>query len=371
MNIIVYAISCRAGGALSVLSDFYQEAKSSADKYPDVKWIILLSSQKFEDTENIKVIRTTWAIKTWFHRWYFNKFTVNKIIRQYKVKTILSLQNMGVIGSEAHSIISLHNVLPLYKCDKSVLQAVTLRIKQRIVNQGIICSLKAADAIIVPSNWIKLDLIKKIKIADNCIHVVPLRIPKYGTFSSLEYHNKIALHYNDLVFFYPADALPYKNHKVIVNACKLLKEKGISNYQVIFTFDKNQTKTSLALYKEVLKENLNISFVGVLPRAQVFELYKTGVLIFSSKIETDAMPLIECTQSGGYLLSVDLPYAHEAIDNYSGKEYFLPDDASKLCEYMKILINEGVPKNNIWYEKPLHNEVSRLDRIIALANSYK
>ena len=38
MNICVYAISNRGGGALSVLKDFYNEAVSAQAKYPNVHW---------------------------------------------------------------------------------------------------------------------------------------------------------------------------------------------------------------------------------------------------------------------------------------------------------------------------------------------
>ena len=63
------------------------------------------------------------------------------------------------------------------------------------------------------------------------------------------------------LFFYPASGLIYKNHEVIVNACKKLKEKGIKNYKVLFTLKGDENKHIRMLKRIVVDERLPIDLV--------------------------------------------------------------------------------------------------------------
>ena len=178
MNIFVYAISCRSGGALSVLNDFYEEACRSKTRYPNIKWFFLLSTQQLNETGNVKIIQKPWCIKSWGLRWVFTNVTTKKLLKQYEPCAVVSLQNMMPKTVKAKKIVSLHNVLPLYKCDDSVLDTVFQRIKQKIVNREITKSLMRADAIFVPSDWIRDALNLKLKVEKSKIFVSPLRIPE-------------------------------------------------------------------------------------------------------------------------------------------------------------------------------------------------
>ena len=331
MNILVYAISCRSGGALSVLMDFYREVCGISESEQDINWIFLLSNQCLEERKNVKIIRAPWSIKTWVHRWIYTRVTLTKLQSKYKPQAVVSLQNMMPGSVRTKKIISLHNVLPLYKCDATVLDTVRMRLKQKIVNNEIIKSLKRVDAIFVPSEWIKNKLNTKFNIEKKKIYISQLIVPD----SSLKTVNTAKKEKNTTkTFFYPAASYPYKNHKVIVEACRILEQKGIKNYQVIFTFKKDENRTAQRTAEDIAKYNLNIKLVGNLPRETVMQIYEDSCLVFPSLIETDAMPLIEGKCKHSYILSADLEYAKAALDDYERKYYFDPGNGNQLADAM-------------------------------------
>lgn len=343
MNVIVYAIASRSGGALSVLTDFYKEVTEHSEKYSDITWYFMLSTQELPETDNVKVIRNEWSVKSWGHRAYYNLVTVKHAIKKYNVKAIVSLQNMSVLGSGIPNIVCLHNVLPLYKCDATVLDNTKQRLKQVVVNRGIINSLKGAYRVMVASEWIKEELMKQFRIQEEQIVVSKLAIPK----AEMPVTKDEEVMDGKLRFFYPASSFPYKNHRVVVEACKQLASDGVANYEVVFTIREEQSKTAMELSAEVKRFDLPITFVGNLDRDLVLQSYMENVLLFPSKIENDAMPLLECMQYGGYVLAADLPYARDALREYPGKSYFIPDDAQMLAMQMKELIENGVPRTEI------------------------
>lgn len=366
MNVIVYAMASRLGGALSVLEDFYKEVTENPEKYPDITWFFALSTQEFPETSNVKVIKADWAVKSWGHRAYYNLVTIKRAIKRYDIKAIVSLQNMSVMGAGVPSIVCLHNVLPLYKCDETVLDNPKQRLKQILVNRGIVNSLKGAYRVMVASEWIKDELTRQFGIPGERIVVSKLSIPAA---EDVDVGEKAPVAQRKegeaLRFFYPASAYPYKNHKVIVEACKRLKAEEIHNYEVVFTIHTNQGKNASYLAQEVDEQELPISFVGSLQRELVLQAYRDSVLLFPSRIENDAMPLLECMQYGGYTLAADLPYARDVLDSYSGKQYFTPEDAETLAKQMKELILHGVPQvENKAVEQP--QDAPRPEKVAAV-----
>ena len=87
------------------------------------------------------------------------------------------------------------------------------------------------------------------------------------------------------------------------------------------------------------------------------------MLLFPSKIENDAMPLIECIQYNGYVLAADLPYARDVLDAYPNKKYFGADDAESLALYMNELIEHNIPKNEKTAEVIREKAVSRPEKV--------
>src|SRR4051794_5866253 len=110
MIIMVFDVPAENGGALSVLNDVYEEAKS----YPDVeiKWVFVVSKPHLNETENIKVLRFPWIKKSWFHRIFFDHFVASFLVKKYKVDKIISYQNVTIPYTRIRQALYVHQSLP-------------------------------------------------------------------------------------------------------------------------------------------------------------------------------------------------------------------------------------------------------------------
>ncbi|MGO4988725.1 glycosyltransferase [Gallicola sp. Sow4_E12] len=133
--------------------------------------------------------------------------------------------------------------------------------------------------------------------------------------------------------FFSADAASYKNHSIIVDACKILKSKNISNYRIVLTIAGNETKLIKTLKKVVDYECLPIRFIGRISKTQVYEYYSKSILIFPSYIETFGLPLLEARIHQSPILASDCPFSREILHDYDKVSYFLT-----IYEYEGIIL---------------------------------
>jgi glycosyltransferase involved in cell wall biosynthesis len=143
------------------------------------------------------------------------------------------------------------------------------------------------------------------------------------------------------IFFYPAGDGMHKNHELIIEACKLLKEQGINDYEVVFTLDPSGAQYSKRM--EELSKGLPIRFTGIIPKEEVFAYYEKSVLLFPSYLETFGLPLLEIRLMKGIALASDMPFSREALQGYENAYFYGIHDAEKLAGLMKKVITRELP----------------------------
>lgn len=345
LNILVYALPVKSDGGNSVVFNLYEDIKAHKEIYPDVKWYFITNRDGYEDTENITVFNESRVLKTYFHRLFFNVIKLKRFIKKYDIKAIISL-NMCATALKTPSIISFHNVLPLYHCGSEVFDSKYEMIKQAIINRIIVWSLKRAEYIIIPSNWIKRKLVSAFGIASNRIFISPITLPEIVDLRNRQNDKNNKKEKNDIIqFIYPSSGYPYKNHRVIVGAVNKLRNEGINNFCVRFAGNVGQGKTIMELREKIKQLELPIEFCGLLSKEELVKSYINGILLFPSKIETDAFPLLESMACGGYIIASDLDYAREALKNYDNYDLFEPDDIDALAEYMrKAVLSQNIKR---------------------------
>lgn len=164
----------------------------------------------------------------------------------------------------------------------------------------------------------------KTGINERKIQVVPFEV-------SLEYREKTNL-VNGMQFFYPTvDENVYKNQQCIYEACKILLDQGIKNFEMTFT-----------IVPDGKKENSNINYCGFLDKEKLFQYYKEKILVFPSYIETVGLPLLEAKSVGGIIFAADCPYAHEILGDYENAYFFDPMSGSDLAELMRKAIENKI-----------------------------
>ena len=330
-NILVYDIAASESGALSVLNDFYALVKNHGDK--SIEWTFVISTPVLEETENIKIIRTPWIKKSWFCRLFYDHFIAPRTIKKYNIDKILSLQNVRIPHSGVSQIVYLHQSLPFAEYRFSITENTLLWTYQNIISRFIFSSIKKADKVIVQTKWMKAACIAKTEVDADKIAVIPPEINIKPTKLFRPENMSIP------TFIYPATPQIYKNHKIIVEACKKLVDDGITDFQVLFTLTGKENKLSQGLYEEVKKYNLPIKFIGKISREELFEWYSKAVLLFPSYIESFPLPLIEAKMHNEPVVVAETVFAKEILCEYNEKKYFKFNDSLDLYHVLCETIN--------------------------------
>lgn len=309
MNILVYDVAAESGGAAVVLERFYNKHKADKNNH----YYYLLSTYELEETDNITVIHVPEIKKNWGKRLLFDLFGVKRYIRNYKIDEVLSLQNIGVFGFHGNQTVYEHNALPFCEYRYGFFESTIMWVYQNIIGRLVIESVKMADLVIVQTDWMKEAVADKARINKSKIVVdFPSDIIPDG------YRYKEAKN----CFFYPANSTPFKNHRLILEAAKILNAQGIYNFEVIFTLSGNETEDIKSIAQTAMKEKINFRWIGAISREKVFELYEKSVLLFPSYIETVGLPVYEAKSLGCPILVSDCAYARNIVNNYNKAEFF-------------------------------------------------
>lgn len=326
MRIMVFDVPAVSGGALTILNKYYNEAVIHHDK--DKIWYFVVSLPIYAETDTVKILRIPWVKKSWIHRLFFDTFVAPQLVKKYKIDEIISLQNMVVPRVNIKQTLYVHNSLPFINKKFKLLESPLFWAYQNIIGKKIINSIKKANQVIVQTNWMKDACVNRAKVTPKKIIVKPpeinIEIKQY--FEPKEDHLR--------TFFYPASGFIYKNHKLIVDAALLLKKHGICDYNIIFTLKGDENKHISGLCKQIKQNNLPIKFVDTIPQKQVFDYYGRSILVFPSCIETIGLPMLEAKLHQTPILASDMPFSHEALDNYEKSYFFNPFNCNDLFVLM-------------------------------------
>lgn len=329
MKIAVFDVPAENGGALTILEQYYNDAVSDKEN----EWIFIVSTPNFKEYSNVKVFRFPWVKKSWLHRLYFDNFVAPKIVKKIQTSEIISLQNVIVKCHNIKQTLYIHQPLPFIEKKFGILENPRFWVYQNIISKEIFVSIKMADMVIVQTHWMKEAIIKKTKVSEDKVAIIP---PKVDVAVG-EYYKEN----NDNIFFYPASGLTYKNHSIIVGASKMLLERGINNYKIVFTLTGKENRNIETLYNDCLMCNLPVQFVGILSKEKVYEYYCKSTLIFPSYIETYGLPLLEAKVHRCPIIASDCAFSHEILQDYSRAKYFNPFDTNRLVYILAKFINQG------------------------------
>lgn len=322
MTVLVVDVAADSGGALTILNQYYD--KFSKDR--DNKYVFVVSVVDFEPTDNIVIKKLPWVKNSWFHRLWFDYVYSKKIIKHNKIDEVFSLQNTLLPIKRIPQTLYLHQSLPFCEYKYTFLENKKFWIYQNIIGKLIKKSVKNAKKVIVQTEWMKQAIIKQCDIKQDKIEKIsPETTIKVNKFFDInKWHN---------LFFYPASNLSYKNHKVIFQAIKLLKQHDIKDFNVIFTLtEKTLPHDCIELYNE-LKENVEL--VGSIKQEQVMELYSKSILLFPSYIETFGLPLLEARCCKSTVIASDTPFSREILGDYENASFFDAFSPETVSEIMK------------------------------------
>jgi len=326
---MVFDLPAVSGGALTIL-DMYHK-KAIADK--ENEYIFVVSLPRLEQTDTVTVLNFPKVKRSWFHRYYFDKFQAKKLVNQYNPDKIISLQNIMVSGTKIPQEIYVHQSLPFTEHKFNLFAHPRLWINQNIISRMIIKSIKRAQRVTVQTEWMKSAIIARCGINAQKITVEPPRLII-----------KITQYINDGAsrFFYPAAPFVYKNHIAIIKALIILKNQNI-NPQVTFTLDGSENRLTGRLKKLSQNNGLNVVFAGNMQHEKVLRIYSKSVLLFPSYVETIGLPLLEARMSNSPIICTDEPFCKEICSDYDKVAYFKYNNYSELADRMKEVIEKYEP----------------------------
>ena len=328
MNILVYDVAAENGGATSILEYFYSIHKQDTEN----KYFYILSTYVLEETENIKVINVPQVKKSWLHRLHFDYFGVKKYLKQFAIDEVFSLQNTRIPCFRGKQTVYLHNALPFSEHRFSFGENKKLWIYQNVIGKMMKNSAKKADKTIVQTEWMKEAVEKAVPKA---VGKVEVQFPKVDVPAQYTYQGVG----ETCRFFYPANSEPFKNHRLILEACRLLKGEE-TPYEVVLTLVGDEAPWIAELKQTAEQEGLPFRFIGRLTREEVLEWYTRSVLLFPSYIETVGLPIYEAKTVGAPMLLSDCAYARGVAQNYEKAQYFNYKKAEELSALMKEIMKK-------------------------------
>lgn len=332
MNILVYDVAASRSGALSILREYH--TKFCQEKSGTNEYFFVVSTPELPDAEHVHVLRFPWIKKSWLHRLFFDYIYGPRLVRNYRIDRVLSLQNVLLPGTGVPQVLYLHQPLPFVPQRFSFWKNKRLWANQHIISHMIYASVKKAEKVIVQTKWMKEACVRICGVSAGKIVLEP---PQVETGKIQRYAETEESRHT---FFYPATPLAYKNHQVILDACCILKKQGIEDYRVIFTLQGDENPCAAALHAFAQQHDLPIEFHGRFPREEVFALYAKSVVLFPSYIETFGMPLLEARLSGTPILAADTPFSREILEGCANVQFFTYDKAPELAGRIKQVMRE-------------------------------
>lgn len=323
MNILVYSVAAESGGAFSVLMDFYKQFREHKENH----YYFLVSTPQLEEQDNITVLRYPEIKKGWGHRLWFEYVKAPKLVKQLKIDKVFSTTNTVLPFVQIPQTLYLHNALPFSEYRFKWNENRLFWVYQHIIARLIFHSLKRADHIITQTHWMKNAVIDQCGIPEGKIEV---QTPPIDDSMVRLFHPTG----RGTIFFYPAAPFSYKNHRLIIEACKILKSREITDWQVLLTLNANGSPYERELAAVAKDFRLPVKFIGFLSREEVFDWYSKSILLFPSYIESLALPLMEAMLTGAPILASDMPFSREILHNYEKSKFYKITDAEKLADEM-------------------------------------
>ena len=319
MRILVYDVAADSGGAATVLQSFYEEFLQDTEN----EYLFVLSVYELPETDHIRVLNFPWVKKSPLHRMYFDHFAAHRLVERYHADKVLSLQNIELPHAGVPQIVYEHNALPFSEYRFKPWEALRPWTTQQILGRMMKGSIRRAEKVLVQTNWMKQEIVRQCGIPADKVEV---KFPPVEMLKPEPYR----LDENCPVFFYPANASAYKNHRTFLEACKLLQKEGYQGYEVVWTVTGDENDGIRGIRREAEKLGLPIRFRGSMPRQELFDLYARSVLVFPSYIETIGLPLLEARSVGAWIVAADCLYARDCVGDYERAEFFSVFDACRL-----------------------------------------
>jgi len=373
--VFVNATAATEGGALIILKQFLEGIPEFSNK--DELYYLFCSSAELKtyERENIKIINNI-KENNWLNRMRWDLYGLKNWSKRKGIKAdlIISFQNTGVFYyNDIKQLIYLHQSIPFsetinwnfFNKDERILW-----FYKNIYKKLIRLTLKSNSYIVVQTEWMKNAVMEQFNWNSKKISVIKPNIKNIAVEKTLE----IDFNNNEFHLFYPANSAVYKNHELIINALKYIKDNKPEIYKNIilhFTLDGTLNNNRNALLVNLIKDlqvDEQIKYEGKILYESVLSFYKScDLMLFPSYIETFGLPLIEAASFGMPILAVEMDYAREVMGDYEGVKFLDHKDSKLWAENIIDLYNKRIKYAlyNINYETSWKDFFKLIEKLVA------
>lgn len=191
-------------------------------------------------------------------------------------------------------------------------------------------AVKHANAIIVPSNSVKNELVDYYKISPQKIHVT------YEGVDAKEVSQEKNIQENPY-FIYAGNAYPHKNLEKLVEAIVALNKDGTQVVNLLIASSRGIFTQRLTKIIESKKATQYVKLLGFVPDNELFGLYRNSLgFIYPSISEGFGLQGLEAMTVGTLTLASDIPVFKEIYKDNA--IYFNPLDANSIKKTMEDVL---------------------------------
>ncbi len=200
-------------------------------------------------------------------------------------------------------------------------------------------TLKNSVAIITISEFSKKTIIDKLGTDKEKIYVTYLDSDSsFGNKIDIEKKNEMKKRLPEHYIFYPANGWAHKNHKRLIDAYKILKDKYATRYKLVLTGNAFNEENGLKEYIQEKKLEEDIINLGYIEQEDMpFVFANAEMLVFPSLFEGFGIPLVEAMRTGTPIVCSDCG----SIPEIAGDAAIIFDalDADDIAEKIHLLEN--------------------------------
>lgn len=331
-NIVISAINVFEGGPLSIMKDFLNAlARKELLSLYEITVFVHKKELYSEYTKQFTFLEKPSSRKSYLFRLYYEYiyFFVYSITR--KIDIWISMHDMTPTVKAKDRYVYCHNASPFLRPSSTIWRTnKTLFFMSLLYKYVYRVNIRKNSAVIVQQDWMRREFyrmfgVKRIIVARPTINTQFIPALK----KSVDNRRKI--------FFYPLYPRPFKNIELICEACKILESRRYE-FEMWLTLDGTENRYTKDVYGKYANIT-SLKWLGLISREGIMRLYgESDCLVFPSLLESWGLPITEYKAYGKPMLCSDLPYAHEAVDEYHAVSFFDPYNAEELAEKMAKLI---------------------------------
>ena len=380
MRVVINAINALSPGAFQIVSNLIE---SLAEIGNGDKFLVLMPVGAGYE----KLRPLGGPIVTKFYKWHISKnlgyftfylFQYRDAIKKFKpdITLVFGSQNPVCVG--VPTVVLMQNAF--YVEDGSVSELPWLgRLKKKIEIILFARTVKRTDLFLVESGYIGNRLSKIWGVPASRIRVFLNPVAREFVSAEHKGFDRPDQLRDKFLLIYPSKMYPYKNHRLIMEIARKLKDRRIRDVIFLLTVGEEGSRCAKRFWKEARAEGIEemVMNIGEIPMEELFRWYIiSDALFFPSTVETLGYPLLEAMTVGKPVLAIDLPYARAVCNDAA--LYFdrrLADQAVNMvlrlksdCELRESLTKKGYERTGnmpTWKEMGwqyltlLKNEVKR------------